>query len=273
MKQWYEQLFENYAHKYDKECFVRGTVGECDFIEKEINRGTLRCAPTKILDIGCGTGRHAIELTKRGYNVTGVDLSENQINRAKEKAKEAGLSIDTFDKLSIDPEHSRRVDFQTQDARNLPFEGEFDVAIMLCEGGFSLMETDEMNFEILKNATKALKDNGKLIFTTLNGLFPLFHSVKEFYESQQKKGQSQCKDCSFDLMTFRDHNTTVIEDDSGNKRELKCNERYYVPSEITWLLKSLGYTKIDIFGAKLGAFSRNDKLTTDDFEMLIVAEK
>jgi hypothetical protein len=74
-------------------------------------------------------------------------------------------------------------------------------------------------------------------------------------------------------MTFRDHNTAVIEDDSGNKRELKCNERYYVPSEITWLLKSIGFNKIDIFGAKLGAFSRQDKLTTEDFEMLIIANK
>jgi hypothetical protein len=144
---------------------------------------------------------------------------------------------------------------------------------MLCEGGFSLMETDEMNFEILKNATKALKDKGKLIFTTLNGLFPLFHSVNEFYKSAQKEGQSQCKECSFDLMTFRDHNTTVFEDDDGNKKELKSNERYYVPSEITWLLKTLDFQTIDIFGAKLGAFSRNDKLTTEDFEMLVIAEK
>jgi len=134
------------------------------------------------------------------------------------------------------------------------------------------METDEMNFEILKNATKALKNKGKLIFTTLNGLFPLFHSVADFYKSAQIDGQSQCKDCSFDLMTFRDHNTAVFEDDSGHPRELKCTERYYVPSEITWLLKTLGFKKIDIFGAKLGAYSRNDKLTTDDFEMLVVAE-
>lgn len=254
MKKWYESLFENYAHKYDKECFVQGTLGECDFIELEIDRDK----PSKIIDIGCGTGRHAIELTKRGYNVTGVDLSENQIKRAREKAQEAGVAID----------------FQIQDARNLPFDSEFDLAIMLCEGGFSLMETDEMNFEILKNATKALKDKGKLIFTTLNGLFPLFHSVNEFYKkSAQKEGQSQCKECSFDLMTFRDHNTAIFEDDSGNKRELKCNERYYVPSEITWLLKTLGFKKIDIFGAKLGAFSRSDKLTPEDFEMLIVAEK
>lgn len=253
MKQWYEALFENNARKYDTESFVQGTVGECDFIEREAGRDR----SIKIIDIGCGTGRHAIELTKRGYQVTGVDLSENQIKRAREKAREAGVTID----------------FQTQDARDLPFDGEFDLAIMLCEGGFSLMETDEMNFEILKNATKALKSKGKLIFTTLNGLFPLFHSVSEFYKSAQKEGQSQCKECSFDLMTFRDHNTVSFEDDSGNTRELKCNERYYVPSEITWLLKTLGFRKIDLFGAKLGAYSRNDKLTTEDFEMLVVASK
>ncbi|MBP7055452.1 MAG: class I SAM-dependent methyltransferase [Candidatus Omnitrophica bacterium] len=253
MKQWYEALFENYARKYDKEPFVQGTVGECDFIEKEINSDK----SLKVIDIGCGTGRHAIELAKRGYDVTGVDLSENQIERAREKAREAGLAID----------------FQMQDARKLPFDGEFDLAIMLCEGGFSLMETDEMNFEILKSATKALKSKGKFIFTTLNGLFPLFHSVSEFYKSNEKKGQSQCKECSFDLLTFRDYNTAVIEDDSGNKRELKCNERYYVPSEITWLLKTLGYKKIDIFGVKLGAYSRNDKLSPEYFEMLVVAER
>ncbi|MBF0215849.1 MAG: class I SAM-dependent methyltransferase [Candidatus Omnitrophica bacterium] len=253
MKQWYESLFENYARKYDKECFVQGTVGECDFIEAEAGRDK----SIKIIDIGCGTGRHAIELTKRGYKVTGVDLSESQLTRAREKANERGVTID----------------FEKHDARALPFDGEFDLAIMLCEGGFPLMETDEMNFEILKNAAKALNARGKLIFTTLNGLFTLFHSVKEFYESVAKEGAAEYKGCSFDLMTFRDHNTTIIEDDSGNKRELKVNERYYVPSEITWLVKTLGFKKIDIFGAKLGAYSRNDKLTTKDFEMLVVAEK
>ncbi len=253
MQQWYESLFENYAHKYDTESFVQGTVGECDFIEAEIERDKTK----KILDIGCGTRRHSIELTKRGYNVTGVDLSASQLKRAMEKTQEAGVTID----------------FQQHDARNLPFEGQFDLAIMLCEGGFSLMETDEMNFAILKSAARALNGQGKLIFTTLNGLFPLFHSVSDFYKSVQKEGRSQCKECSFDLMTFRDHNTAVFEDDSGVKKELKCNERYYVPSEITWLLKSLGFKQIDIFGAKLGAYSRNDKLTTDDFEMLVVAEK
>ncbi|MEI6677597.1 MAG: hypothetical protein WCL21_03255 [Mariniphaga sp.] len=113
----------------------------------------------------------------------------------------------------------------------------------------------------------------KLIFTTLNGLFPLYHSVEEFCASTSEKGNATYRSNTFDLMTFRDHNITEFEDDSGNKKTLECNERYYMPSEITWLLKSLGYRKIDISGAKLGEFSRNDKLTTEDFEMLVVAVK
>jgi len=72
---------------------------------------------------------------------------------------------------------------------------------------------------------------------------------------------------------MRDYNVTTFTDDDGNEHELKCNERYYMPSEITWLLKSLGFKKIEIFGAKLGAYSREDQLTTADFEMLVVAEK
>ena len=51
------------------------------------------------------------------------------------------------------------------------------------------------------------------------------------------------------------------------------NERYYVPSEITWLLKMVNFKTIDIYGAKLGAFSRDNKLTTEDIEMLVIAEK
>jgi len=252
-KQWYESLFENYGQKYDNENFTQGTIGECNFIETEINHNKL----LKILDVGCGTGRHAIELTTRGYSVTGIDLSETQLKRAKDKSESKNLKID----------------FQQQDARNLSFNNEFDIAIMLCEGGFPLMETDEMNFEILKSVTKSLNSHGKFIFTTLNGLFPLYHSVEEFCASNTNEGNATYRSNTFDLMTFRDHNITEFEDDFGNKKILDCNERYYIPSEITWLLKSLGYTKIEIFGAKIGEFSRNDKLTTEDFEMLVIAEK
>jgi hypothetical protein len=144
---------------------------------------------------------------------------------------------------------------------------------MLCEGSFPLMETDEMNFQILQSAAKALKLDGKLIFTTLNGMFPLFHSVKDFLESKTEEGNAMTTENSFDLLTFREYNTIIVDDDNGTQKELHCNERYYVPSEITWLLKSLDFKIIDIFGATLGAFSRQDKLTTENFEMLVIAVK
>ncbi len=253
MKQWYEELFENYGYKYDNECFVQGTIKECDFIEQEVGFNK----SLKILDLGCGTGRHSIELAKRGYTITGVDLSESLLNRAKEKALQQKVNIN----------------FIKADARNLNFSKEFDLIIMLCEGAFPLMETDEMNFQILENASNALTENGKLIFTTLNGLFPLHHSIENFCASSTEDGNATYRNNKFDLMTFRDYNLTIVKDDFGNKKELHCNERYYVPSEITWMLKCLKFKKIDIFGAKLGNFSRNDKLTTDDFEMLVIANK
>lgn len=250
-KQWYETLFENYGQQYDRECFTQGTIGECDFIEKELNYNK----KLKLIDIGCGTGRHSIELSKRGYLVTGIDLSEPLLEKAREKATLNGLQID----------------FLKHDARNLPFENQFDEAIMMCEGGFPLMETDEMNFEILKNVTKTLKKKSKFIFTTLNGLFPLFHSINDFHADGKADGNATYNCKNFDLMTFRDYNITKFLDNNGVEKELECNERYYVPSEITWLLKTLGYTKIEIFGAKLGAFSRENQLMTEDYEMLVIA--
>lgn len=253
-KRQYEELFENYGQKYDAEGFVGGTIGECDFIEHEINCNKA----VRIIDIGCGTGRHSLELSKRGYSVVGIDLSQSLLHKAREKAENDGLNIS----------------FLHHDARELPFHEEFDIAIMLCEGGFPLMETDEMNFEILKGVARSLKSNGKFIFTTLNGLFPLFHSVEAFFSSGTTgEGRATYHSNQFDLMTFRDHKMVEAEDDSGNKKVLYSNERYYVPSEITWLLKSLGYQKVEIFGAKLGMFSRKDTLATNDFEMLVIADK
>lgn len=256
MKQWYELLFDNYAQKYDQESFTEGTSGECDFFELEI----MYNKKNRILDIGCGTGRHSIEMARRGYAVTGLDLSQSQLKRAREKARAQGLDVE----------------FLQGDARLLSqmnFDELFDLVLMICEGGFPLMESDEMNYEILQGAVQTLRSPGKLIMTTLNGLFPLFHSVRDFLASNSKEGNASYSENNFDLMSFRDYNVTTIIDDNGVSKSLHCNERYYVPSEMTWLLKSLGMKNIAICGARLGTFSREHKLTTQDYEMLIIAEK
>ncbi len=254
MQQWYQDLFSNYANKYEKENFTQGTIGEVDFIEAELIRSFRDDKSIKILDIGCGTGRHAIELAKRGYTVVGLDLSENMLAKARVNAQKNGVDVE----------------FICADARELNYKNEFDLVIMVCEGAFPLMETDEMNYKILQNASRALKSNGKFIFTTLNGLYPLFHSVKDFIDNNLVEGK--VSDQTFDLMTFRDQSTFEVYDDDGNKKVMVCNERYYVPSEITWLLKSLNFKQIDIFGCKIGEWSKNERLRTEDYEMLVVAE-
>lgn len=251
MKQWYEILFENYAHTYDRESFTLGTIQEVNFIEQEIGYDKTK----RIIDIGCGTGRHSIELAKRGYSVTGIDLSESQLKCAREKAAEAGINIK----------------FERIDARLLKFKNEFDVALILCEGGFALMETDEMNFVILQGAAKALKPGGTFIMTTLNAFFPLTHSLEKFMNSSTIEGTSSGH--SFDTMTLRDTSTFEVMDDDGNKRTLHCNERYYLPSEITWMLKSLNFSKVDIFGCHVGNFMRGMPLTPNEYEMLVVTKK
>jgi 2-polyprenyl-3-methyl-5-hydroxy-6-metoxy-1,4-benzoquinol methylase len=249
MTQWYEALFSNYANKYDNESFTTGTLQEVDFIEHEVNQNK----QLRILDIGCGTGRHSIELAKRGYTVRGIDLSENMLGRASEKADEAGVSVE----------------FIQADARNFSFPEKFDLIIMLCEGGFSLMETDEMNFTILRNATNSLNPGGKFIFTCLNALFPLYHSVKELVDS----GTQGIHEGNFDVMQFRDFSTYTITDDDGIDHVYNCNERYYAPSEISFMLRILGFSKVEIFGGVVGEFSRDHKLKTEDYELLIIAEK
>jgi SAM-dependent methyltransferase len=251
MKRWYEELFTNYAKTYDTESFTTGTIGEVDFLEKELDYDKTKT----ILDIGCGTGRHAIELTKRGYHVTGIDLSPSQLERAREKASAAGVQIQ----------------FLQHNACDLPFKEEFDFAIMLCEGGFSLQETDELNFKILESAARALRSPGKFIFSTLNALFPLYHNVKDFLNADPSGVKTDT--CTFDLMTLRDRSSITAVDDDGKTKQLETDERYYAPSEISWYLASLQFKKSSIHGCRLGQFSREDVLTPDDFEMLVIAEK
>jgi len=249
--QWYETLFANFGKTYDKECFTQGTTGEADFVERELGGDRSK----RILDIACGTGRHAIELTKRGYHVVGFDLSEGQIRLAREKAAAAGVSVD----------------LQCRDATQPHFHQEFDAAIMFCEGAFPLMETDQKNFAILQHAGAALRPGGKLLLTTLNALFPLFHSVKDFLDA--KESGAATDKLTFDLMTFRNRAELTFTDDAGQSHTIDTDERFYAPAEMRWLLQTAGFAKVDVFGCRIGQFSREHALTHDDFEMLAVAEK
>jgi len=250
--QWYRELFANYARSYDKEIFVQGTSQECDFIEQEINLDKSK----HILDIGCGTGRHAIELAGRGYQVTGIDISQAQIELARKKAQKAGVEVD----------------FLLDDATSFSLDKKYDLALIICEGAFSLLETDELNFRVLENAYRHLKNGGKIILTCLNALFLIFNDANKLVNENSQEGTTSSNE-DFDLKTFRMKSSLEIKDDDGKLMHLSCDERYYIPPEINWYLKTIGFKNIGIYPCKTGHFERRDGNLATEYELLAIAEK
>src|ERR1700731_2493225 len=86
----WETFFDNHAPYYIQNSFTRNTLAEVEFLLE-----MLQPAPgSDVLDIGCGVGRHAIELAKRGYIVTGVDISRGMLAEADKAAREAGVKVE-----------------------------------------------------------------------------------------------------------------------------------------------------------------------------------
>lgn len=234
---WYERLYE-YFPNYDNEPYVKNTTAEVDFIlqETQISPGAA------ILDVGCGTGRHSLELARRGFSATGIDLSSYLISLAKSHAREEHLSCR----------------FRVEDARELHILEKFDLAIMLCEGGFSLMEEDEMDTAILENIYRSLKPAGEIIFTAPNAAFMLRHGSNEQ---------------AFDVQTLRERFSMDHETMNGKSEQLDCTQRYYTIPEINRILTSIGFINISSFAVTDRGFTRNVPVSADHFEFGITAYK
>jgi len=86
-------VFESYANVYDSLYSDKDYELECDFLETVFQRFGLDDAKS-ILDLGCGTGGHAIPLARRGYKVFGIDRSAKMLTIARQKIKDAGLSAE-----------------------------------------------------------------------------------------------------------------------------------------------------------------------------------
>ena len=107
---------------------------------------------SRVLDLGCGSGRHSISLAKRGYqNLTGVDLSPTLLDVAKETAENQGLNIR----------------FERCDMRHLPTDWRFDLVINLFTS-FGYFETDRENAEVIEQIGQNLDQGGWLVMDFFN---------------------------------------------------------------------------------------------------------
>ncbi len=95
----------------------------------------------RILDLGCGTGRHALELTRRGFSVVGVELLEANVAVAEATAAEQALDTE----------------FVQADLRELEFDAEFDVVLSLNDGAIGYFESEDDNMRTFEVIARALR--------------------------------------------------------------------------------------------------------------------
>jgi SAM-dependent methyltransferase len=148
---YFRTLAETLGEAYLRYDFTRGTSQEVGFLVEALALP----AGARILDVGCGPGRHAVALARRGYAVTGVDVSPRFLAIAAERARRAGVPAAFFE----------------VDARVMPFDDEFDAVISLCQGGFGLMGDDDGL--VLKRIAEATKAGGTVLLTAFNAYFEI----------------------------------------------------------------------------------------------------
>lgn len=238
----WEMFFDEHAPIYDENEFTRNTVPEVDFILEELQLP----AGAAILDVGCGTGRHAVELARRGYAVTGLDLSEGMLRRAEAAATAAGVEVR----------------WVKADAARFSLSKKHDGAICLCEGAFGLLgEGDdpvEHPLAILRNIGRSLKPGARALFTVLNGAAMLRkHTNKDVTEGR------------FDPLSMTEESECAPRE---GLPALALRERAFVPTELPLLFRSAGMSVVHMWGGTAGNWGRRP-IDLDEIEIMIVARE
>lgn len=141
----------SYARLYDAMYATKDYARECDAIEGAIRRFGDGGAYRRVLDLGCGTGNHALPLARRGYDVTGVDLSDDMVARARRKAADEGTNAA----------------FEAGDMRTVDLGRTFDVALILFAAlGYNIADADVG--AALANARRHLRRGGLLVLDVWN---------------------------------------------------------------------------------------------------------
>jgi len=178
---WFGAVARFLGPAYLRNAFTKGTVQEIDFLwdELELSPGQ------QVLDVGCGPGRHALELARRGVSVVGVDASPEFIALARTSAEKEGL-------------HAR---FEVADVRELSYEGGFDAVICLCQGGFGLLGGRD-DVDVFQRIVRAVQPGGALAVSAFHAAFAV-----RFLEEGE----------TFDAATGVLHERSTVRDEHGRE--------------------------------------------------------
>lgn len=236
---WFEPIAEHLDSAYLRYSFTKGTRQEIDFLLEVLD---LRPG-SRVLDVGCGPGRHALELARRGFTVHGVDISAPFVRLAQEAAAAEGLSNVTFDR---------------HDARDLLSLGigEFDAAICLCQGAFGLMRSPAEDRRVLAEVAASVQVGGRLALSAFNAYFSV-----TYHEG-----------ATFDADLGVSHERTVVKSPTGVDREVDLWTGCFTPRELRLLADRTGWDVDEIWSVDPGAY-RREVPSTESSEFLVLATR
>lgn len=249
-RHWFEDVADHLGPAYLRYSFTMGTDQEVDFLVR-----ALGLEPgMRVLDVGCGPGRHAVALGRRGIEVLGVDISERFIEVAVEVADRAGVS--------------GLVGFARGDARALlgvVEPGAFDAAISLCQGAFGLGGppdgTDPQNLvadaSVLAGVLAAMRPGGRCAVSAFSAYFQL-----RWLEETD----------SFDAASGVNHERTELRDSEGTRAEADLWTTCYTPRELRLLAERVGLAVDDIWSVTPGGYTTAPP-SVDSHEFLLLAHR
>jgi len=185
----------------------------------------LRLEPrSRVLDLGCGSGRRTIELARRGHRVVGLDPDERALAAARGGSKGEKLNIH----------------FLKSDMAAIPYRSEIDAVVSL-DGAFGQSASDREDLRCLESARKALKPGGQLLIDALNKEWLMRHFEPNYWEQgEENNGAVVLDQISFDFERGRLDNRRVIVDADGKRTPAFVSIRVYTLTELKAQLERAG---------------------------------
>ena len=233
---WFDAVAEFLGPAYLRNAFTKGTEQEVDFLVD-----ALALKPgMRVLDVGCGPGRHSLALARRGVDVVGVDHSPEFVRLARDAAATEGLST-TFEEL---------------DVRELDRPDEFDAAICLCQGGFGLLGGRDET-AVFGRIAATLRPGGWLAVSAFSAAFAVRHlEVGE----------------EFDAATGVLHEVATVRGPEGDEAEFELWTTCFTARELELLACAAGLCDVEVHGVTPGGYRRQAP-TLDHHELLLLARR
>ena len=202
-----------------------------------------------VLDLGCGRGRHAIPLSRRGYRVTGVDLSEKMLRLARERAEREGVAVE----------------WVRGDMREFIRPGAFDACLSLFSsyGYFG----EEENRKVLGNIGRSLKKGGTLLLDLRNAQKGLSGEKDLETTLAVPSGQLRMR-VRFDRATRRARAEHELTRPDGIRISSAFDVRIYSRAELSRMLRAAGMRVTAVHGSLVGA-----PFTAGAERMVVIAKK